>query len=189
MTAVPHVRSAPSPGRSLTARVARVAVLGVAAVALSACAASGSGSGGALGAGSPPSAPAAAPPSAAPPSAVASGPAAPGCQPYARTELYFGTSRKGASPVSDQEFHAFLDAEITPRFPDGLTLLPGSGQFRGSDGTLIQERSMVVILFYPRKEGVEDSKKVDEIRGSYEQKFNQESVLRADEQEGTCVSF
>jgi hypothetical protein len=46
-----------------------------------------------------------------------------------------------------------------------------------------------VILFYPRKEGVEDSKKVDEIRGSYEQKFNQESVLRADEQEGTCVSF
>jgi hypothetical protein len=186
MTAVPHVRSAPSrsPGRSLTARVGRVALLGVAAVALSACAASGSGSGGAFGAGSPPAAPA-----ASPPSPVASGPAAPGCEPYARTELYFGTSRKGASPVSDQEFDAFLDAEITPRFPDGLTLLPGSGQFRGSDGRLVQERSMVVILFYPRKEGVEDSKKVDEIRVSYEQKFNQESVLRADEQEGTCVSF
>jgi len=184
MTAVPHVRlvALRSPGRSLTARVV---LLGVAAATLTACAPSGSGSGGATGAGNPPASPA-----ASPPSAVAAGPgAAQGCEPYARTELYFGTSRKGASPVSDQEFDAFLDAEITPRFPDGLTLLPGSGQFRGSDGKLVQERSMVVILFYPRKDGPEDSKKVDEIRGLYEKKFNQESVLRADEQEGTCVSF
>ncbi|HTF52561.1 MAG TPA: DUF3574 domain-containing protein [Pseudonocardia sp.] len=191
MTEVPLVRSAPrgaasrSPGRSLTGRVGRVALLGVVAAALTGCASSGSGSGGAFGAGNPPASPAASPPSAAAP-----GPgAAPGCEPYARTELYFGTSRKATSPVSDQEFDAFLDAEITPRFPDGLTLLPGSGQFRGSDGKLVQERSMVVILLYPRKEGAEDSKKVDEIRDLYEQKFNQESVLRADEQEGTCVSF
>jgi len=133
------------------------------------------------------------PAAAAAPAAVPTGGSTVGlpadCQPYERTELFFGTGRAGKPAVSDQEFDAFLDAEITPRFPDGLTLLPGSGQFRGSDGKLVQERSMVVILFYPRKDGPEDSKKVDEIRGLYEKKFNQESVLRADEQEGTCVSF
>lgn len=30
--------------------------------------------------------------------------------------------------VTDEEFSQFLNDEVTPRFPDGLTLLKGYGQ-------------------------------------------------------------
>ena len=65
---------------------------------------------------------------------------------WMRTELYFGTNRRGGE-VSDDEFASFVDSEITPRFPDGLTLLTGYGQFLNSQGVLIRERSKVLILF------------------------------------------
>ncbi|WP_028924616.1 DUF3574 domain-containing protein [Pseudonocardia acaciae] len=128
---------------------------------------------------------AAAPPATPP----AANPAPPGCEPYARTELFFGTTRAGGPPISDQEFHAFLDSEVTPRFPDGLTLLSGYGQFRGSDGKLAREQAMVLVLLYPKSAGTQPGVKIDEIRQLYRQKFNQESVLRADDATPPCVSF
>jgi hypothetical protein len=112
-----------------------------------------------------------------------------GCQPYERTELFFGTTRPGKPPVSEPEFSAFLDSEITPRFPDGLTLMSGYGQYRGSDGKLTRERSMQVILLYPKPSAADSGTKIEEIRRLYERKFNQESVLRADDPEPRCVTF
>src|SRR4051812_41765174 len=44
-----------------------------------------------------------------------------GSAPFVRTELYFGTARAEDVPVTEEEFHTFVDMEITPRFPDGLT--------------------------------------------------------------------
>jgi hypothetical protein len=111
------------------------------------------------------------------------------CQPYARVELFFGTSRRGGPPVSDQEFSAFMDAEVTPRFPDGLTLISGLGQFRGSDGTLIKDGSKQLILLYRKPSTGNSGTKIEEIRRLYEQKFNQESVLRVDGPDPTCTSF
>jgi hypothetical protein len=111
------------------------------------------------------------------------------CQPYERTVRFFGAGRAGKPPVSDQEFDAFLDAEITPRFPDGLTMLTGLGQWRGSDGKLTKERSSMVILLYPKPSAADSGTKIEEIRHLYEQKFNQESVLRADDPEPRCVTF
>ena len=66
---------------------------------------------------------------------------------FARTELFFGSARAGGE-VTEAEFKQFLDVFITPRFPDGLTLLTGLGQFLGSAGP-VQERSFVLILLYP----------------------------------------
>ena len=51
--------------------------------------------------------------------------------PFIRTELFFGSERPNKPEVSDTEFKLFLDQEVTPRFPDGLTVLKGFGQFRG----------------------------------------------------------
>jgi hypothetical protein len=42
-----------------------------------------------------------------------------------RTELYFGSGKPDGSSVTEKEFRAFVDKEVTPRFPDGLTLLMG----------------------------------------------------------------
>jgi hypothetical protein len=97
---------------------------------------------------------------------------------WARTELYFGTSRPGLPEVTEDEFTAFVDTEVTPRFPDGLTRLTGKGQFRGSSG-LIKETSHVMILFYPAQMRDANSL-IQEIRERYKTRFNQESVLRAD---------
>lgn len=116
-------------------------------------------------------------------------PAPAGCEPYSRTELFFGTSRPAAEPISDQEFTAFVDAEVTPLFPDGLTVLPGTGQFRGADGRLVREGSKVLVLIYPRKTDPENGTKIDRLRELYKQKFAQESVLRVDDQDPSCVSF
>lgn len=98
---------------------------------------------------------------------------------WARTELYFGTQKPGGAVVSDDEFQQFLDAEVTPRFPDGLTLLSGYGQFLSSSGDLVREHSKVLILFYPAQTE-EVNRKLEDIREAYKRIHYQESVLRVD---------
>jgi hypothetical protein len=110
-------------------------------------------------------------------------------EPFVRTELFFGTARPNGTAVSDEEWTGFLDREITARFPDGLTVMTGSGRWRESDGDIVQERSMLVILLYPREYAAESSAKIEEIRTAYEQAFDQESVLRSSDSLPVCVSF
>ena len=104
---------------------------------------------------------------------------------WARTELYFGLSRADGPDISDGEFQGFLDSEVTPRFPDGLTLLTGDGQFRGSSGIVVRERSKLLILFYPWSSP--RNRAVERIRTTYKREFHQEAVLRVDST--SCVSF
>jgi uncharacterized protein DUF3574 len=107
---------------------------------------------------------------------------------FARTELYFGTARPDGA-VSDAEFRKFLDSVVTPRFPDGLTLIEADGQFRGADGTLIKERSFVLILLYPYETFDKATRSVEVIRALYKTQFDQESVLRVDDPFVVWVSF
>jgi hypothetical protein len=107
---------------------------------------------------------------------------------FARTELFFGTA-KPEGVVTDEEFADFLDRVITPRFPDGLTLLKGDGQFRGEDGVIIKEDSFVLILLYPIEDFRESSRKINVIRERYKDEFQQESVLRVDDPFAVRVSF
>jgi Protein of unknown function (DUF3574) len=101
-----------------------------------------------------------------------------GAELWARTELYFGTNKIGGE-VTDAEFAFFVDSEVTKRFPDGLTLLTGYGQFRNSSGALIREKSHVLILLYP-PQTQEANKRIQEIRQLYKDAHGQESVLRVD---------
>jgi Protein of unknown function (DUF3574) len=101
-----------------------------------------------------------------------------------RTELYFGSGKPDGSSVTEKEFRAFVDKEVTPRFPDGLTLLTGYGQYRGSSGKIIKEQSFVLVLLY---QGKDANAKLEVIRAAYKRAFKQESVLRVDDT--TRVSF
>lgn len=103
---------------------------------------------------------------------------------WSRTELYFGTEKPDGSEVSAGAFRRFVDRYVTPRFPDGLTLLRGSGQWREADGDIIKERAFVLVLLYPRGTGDE---KIEAVRALYKRAFSQESVLRVDSLER--VSF
>jgi len=105
-------------------------------------------------------------------------------QPFAgdlwkRTELYFGSEKPDGSVVTEREFQQFVDAQVTPHFPDGLTLLAGYGQFRNAAGQIVKERSHVLILLYPMQTG-DANMAVEAIRTAYKDAFQQESVLRID---------
>src|SRR3546814_14183905 len=96
-----------------------------------------------------------------------------------------GLSRPDGSTIGDADFQDFVDSEVTPRFPDGLTLLTGAGQWRGDDGAIVKEDSRVLVLLHPGTPGVD--RELDEIRGAYIERFAQESVLRGDG--ASSVSF
>lgn len=125
-----------------------------------------------------------------PPQAAAGQTALPECngwggKPVARTELFFGMALPDGSMVSGDEFQRFVDQEVAPRFPSGLTLLGGNGQFRDARGATIKEHSKLLILLYPYDRA--NSRKIEAIRDAYVQTFQQESVLRVDG--SSCVSF
>lgn len=102
-----------------------------------------------------------------------------------RSELYFGLSRADGDRVSDQEFQAFIDQEVTPRFPDGFTIVHGYGQWRQQDGVIAREASRMLVLLH--KKNAENHIEIEGLRASYRQRFKQESVLRVDST--SCVSF
>jgi hypothetical protein len=106
-------------------------------------------------------------------------------KPFARTELFFGLSKPDGTEVNSAEFQRFLDREVTPRFPDGFTVLTGYGQFKNAHGAVIKERSNLLILLYPI--GTNSNQQIDRIRKAYTTAFQQQSVLRADEL--SCAAF
>jgi Protein of unknown function (DUF3574) len=99
---------------------------------------------------------------------------------FTRTELFFGSLMPDGSVVSEEAFLGFLNAEITPRFPNGLTLLTGLGQFLTAQGVMHQESARLLILIYPMEEERDSSEKIEQIREKYKRMFHQEAVLRAD---------
>jgi hypothetical protein len=109
--------------------------------------------------------------------------------PFIRTELYFGRNKPDGAEISRKEFDEFLSGFVTERFPDGLTVLEGRGQFLNSEGEVERERSVVLILLYPLSARNEKSIKIEEIREEYKKRFLQESVLRADDPLPVWVSF
>lgn len=91
--------------------------------------------------------------------------------------------------VTEDEWQNFLADVITPRFPDGFTVLTGYGQFRGSGGKIVRENSFVLIVLYPLKMRKSTSRKIEQIRRAYLKAFQQQSVLRVDFLQAAQVSF
>jgi hypothetical protein len=109
--------------------------------------------------------------------------------PFIRTELFFGRNKSDGTEVTRKEFDDFLSGFITERFPDGLTVLKGKGQFLNSKGDVEKERSIVLILLYPVEVQRDKHFKIEEIRDEYKTRFKQQSVLRVDNPLPVWVSF
>jgi len=105
---------------------------------------------------------------------------------FNRTELLLGLSKHNGSTVTDAEFQHFIDTEVTPRFPEGFTIVPGSGQFKDSRGLIIRESARVLVVLYPSSDR-RSSQHIDEIRATYKDRHQQESVVRVDGE--SCASF
>lgn len=97
---------------------------------------------------------------------------------WTETRLYFGLSSP-SGPISEKEFDAFLDTAVTPRFPDGYTVLHARGAWRDAGATSTSyEESRVLVLIHPAT--ASDDAKIQAIRQEYKQRYNQQSVLRSD---------
>jgi hypothetical protein len=96
-------------------------------------------------------------------------------------DLYFGRNIAGGGEVSESQFQGFVDSEITPRFPAGLTIFDANGQFQDSTGTIIEEPSKVVSLIF--EDTLNNETFINQIIGAYLEQFNQESVLTVVDEE------
>jgi len=125
-------------------------------------------------------------PAAAPPAGVSAtlqGDAARPAQAHGwvRSELYFGVGRDAgettANPVvGETEWRSFLDREVTPRFPDGLTVFDAYGQwlFRGNPEPNRLTSKVLVILHEDTPQRDAD---IEAIRLAWKQATGHQSVL------------
>ena len=108
-----------------------------------------------------------------------------GTQRWVEYQLFMGRGGPDGEVVNDSAWDTFLDEEVTPRFPEGLTVLDGQGQWRGSDGVIKKERSKLLIILAPP--GSDARQMLDAISQEYKRRFGQEAVLQTLDE--TCTAF
>jgi hypothetical protein len=90
--------------------------------------------------------------------------------------LYCGREIPRGGEVSDDAWARFLTEVVTPRFPAGLTVLRGEGQWRGQSGAIARERSFILEIIHDDNATTEQA--VQDIVTEYKRRFDQEAVLR-----------
>lgn len=98
---------------------------------------------------------------------------------WQRAEVYFGLGRRDADDAAafEARWQAFLDEEVTPRFPDGFSVLDAYGQWQRQDTRQIQRLNskLLVVLF----QGAKHRRDLDALRAAWKQRTGDESVLLA----------
>ena len=90
-------------------------------------------------------------------------------------ELLFGRDIDRHLGVSDSEWSRFVAGELTPRFPDGLTISDTLGQWRDREtGRIVREPSKHVEIVLPGN--ADDDAKLDAIAAAYKHRSHQQSV-------------
>lgn len=100
---------------------------------------------------------------------------------WMRTELYFSIgewTETALNTDAEMRWVKFLDAEVTPRFPSGLSVIDVYGQWRDdkSGAPLSRERSRLLVILHPATP--ENSAKIEEIRAAWKRVTGEKSVLR-----------
>ena len=103
-------------------------------------------------------------------------------QGWVDSKLYFGLGPADhpEQGVSEAEWRTFLDREVTPRFPSGLSVMDVYGQWQREGEKRVERlRSKVLIILYADSE--QNRAKIEAIRTAWKQKTGDESVLRVTE--------
>lgn len=99
--------------------------------------------------------------------------------------LFMGRGLDGSEVVSDADWENFLVDTITPRFPDGLSVLDVAGQLLHEDGSIEKERTKLLLILAPSDTPALEP--LSEISEEYKRRFNQDVVLRV--VTDACVAF
>jgi hypothetical protein len=102
-----------------------------------------------------------------------------------KIELFFGGNIGAPGGVSEDDWRRFLAEEVTPRFPDGFSVVDAHGQWRNAAGMIIAEQSRDLIVIAANDSS--ESAKIASIRDTYKMRFRQESVLFVQSQ--VCAGF
>lgn len=107
-------------------------------------------------------------------------------QPRQVAELLFGRDIGNRVGVGETAFRRFVARELTPRFPDGLTVTDAAGQWRDpATGATVREPAKRVEIVLPGT--ADDLAWLDAAVAAYKREFRQRAVgviLRP-----ACVSF
>jgi hypothetical protein len=98
------------------------------------------------------------------------------------TKLYFGLGPASdtGKGISESAWRAFLDQEVTPRFPDGLSVIDVYGQWQGKGETAPERiRTKLLIIDYP--DSAENRNKIEAIRSAWKKLTGDQSVMRVTE--------
>ncbi|MBN8791095.1 MAG: DUF3574 domain-containing protein [Stenotrophomonas nitritireducens] len=102
---------------------------------------------------------------------------------WVRSELYFGvgeekgdSSREQTDTISEAQWRAFLDREVTPRFPDGLTVFDAYGQWLFRDAAQ-PERLRTKVLVVLHEDTPQRRNDIEAIRLAWKQATHHQSVL------------
>jgi Protein of unknown function (DUF3574) len=100
---------------------------------------------------------------------------------WVRTELYFSIgdwTETALSTEAELKWAKFLDAEVTPRFPDGLNVIDVYGQWRSAKPGAVIERERSRLLVILHADSAEESARIEDIRTAWKQQAGEESVMR-----------
>lgn len=82
--------------------------------------------------------------------------------------------------MCEEQWRDFLDKEVTPRFPDGLSVIDIYGQWHGAaDSGTLRERSKLLNIVRPGT--AENAAKIDAIRTAWKKLTGDQSVLEVTE--------
>jgi hypothetical protein len=98
-------------------------------------------------------------------------------EPMQQVELMFGRNIGGGGRlgVGDAQWSRFLAREVTPRFPDGLSIIDAAGQWQDTErGRVVREPSKLVIIVTADDAPARD--KIAAIVAAYKEQFHQRSV-------------
>ena len=101
-------------------------------------------------------------------------PACPAGQAQLRTAQLFFTTKTPAKP-SEVELRRFVDQEVTPRFPDGVTVVDGGGQWKGAENQMMRDAAKVVMIVLPARG--DPTAEVEAVRTAYRARFKQEPLV------------
>ena len=96
-------------------------------------------------------------------------------KPMLEISLMFGRNIGGELGVSEELWSNFVASEITPHFPEGLTVDDAVGQLRDAEtDRIIKEPSKELRVVVPAEADIKE--KIDAIVTAYKQRFQQQAV-------------
>ena len=99
-----------------------------------------------------------------------------GLKSQAVAEMIFGRNiGEIAGAVSEEEWLRFVDEVVTPRFPDGLTVIDAYGQWWNPPEGRIEREPAKLLLVVLTREAAAPAPRRD--RAAYKRRFSQQSVI------------